>query len=78
MVLAELQVADEDLVVDLRPVGSRAKEVDTVQVGDVDTPTKYTLETWLATRIQMYIVYMHVKINTSVTEISSYAQVQYQ
>ena len=27
-------------MVDLSPVLSRAKEVDTVQVGDVDTPTK--------------------------------------
>ena len=40
VVLAELEVADEDLVVDLRPQMAGSEEVHAVQVGDVDTPAE--------------------------------------
>ena len=38
VVLAELEVADEDLVVDLCPQVAGSEEAHTVQVGDVHTP----------------------------------------
>lgn len=39
IVLAELQVSNQDLMVDICPIGTRPEEVDTIQVGDIDTPT---------------------------------------
>ena len=38
VLLAEVEVADEDLVVDLCAEVSRVEEVDAVQVRDVDPP----------------------------------------
>ena len=50
IVLAELQVANKDLVVDICSENARPEKVDTVQVGDVHTPTR---------RKTVYM-YMHV------------------
>ena len=38
--LAEVEVTDEDLVIDVGPETARTEEVDTVQVGDVHTPER--------------------------------------
>ena len=38
IVLAELQIANEDLMIDFCSIGTRTEEMNTVQVGDVDTP----------------------------------------
>ena len=40
IVLAELHVANKDLVVDICSEDARPEKVDTVQVGDVDTPMR--------------------------------------
>ena len=40
IVFAELQIANENLMVDISSIGTRTEEVNTVQIGDVDTPTR--------------------------------------
>ena len=60
IVLAELQVANKDLVVDICSENARPEKVDTVQVGDVHTPTRrkpvymYEQATTICTYMYMY------------------------